>query len=77
MIMNGIDEAEQLPGASGAEKKAHVLALVATGVSITNATGKSHLDPVAIATIAGHGIDAVVGTVNVVRDAHKAAPILP
>ena len=45
VIANGIAEAEQIKGASGAEKKAHVLSIVDAGVTSVNATGKLHLDP--------------------------------
>lgn len=68
-ITNAIGEAEQIKGASGAEKKAHVLSIVQAGVATANATGKVTLDPAEVATIASHGVDAVIGTVHAIEHA--------
>lgn len=69
VITNAIVEAEQIPGATGAAKKAHVLEIVAAGVTAVNATGKVKLDPVAVQTIAGTGIDNVISTIHVIEGA--------
>ena len=74
LIVSAIGEAEQVKGASGAEKKAHVLNIVAAGVATTNATGKVALDPAAVAVVAGTGIDAVIGTLHVVEGAKVVKP---
>jgi hypothetical protein len=71
VIIHGIQEAEQIPGASGAEKKAHVLEVVSAGVTAVNATGKVKLDPVEVADIASKGVDL---TVQIVNDVHAAHP---
>lgn len=68
-ITHAITEAEAIKGASGAEKKAHVLAVVAAGVATANATGKVTLDPTEVEQIASTGVDAVIGTVHVIAGA--------
>lgn len=65
-IVDAIETAEQIKGASGPEKKARVLEVVKKGVEVANATGKVTLDASEVEAIASHGIDAVVGAVNVV-----------
>lgn len=73
VLLGAIEEAEQIRGATGAEKKAHVLAIVAAGVTEANASGKVHLDPAAAQAIAAHAVDAVITTVKAVHAA--PAPI--
>lgn len=68
-ITDGIAEAEQIHGASGAEKKAHVLNIVKAGVETANATGKVTLDPAEVHEVASDGIDAVVGAIHVIDGA--------
>lgn len=75
-ITGAIEDAEAIKGASGAEKKAHVLNIVQAGIATANATGKVALDPAGVLVAASTGIDAVVATVNVVKAAH-AAPFVP
>lgn len=71
LILAGISEAESLSGASGAEKKAHALNLVATGIAATNAAaGKEILEPIATSATASAVIDSVVGVTNLVHAAH-------
>lgn len=72
-VLGAIEEAEQIKGASGAEKKAHVLAIVSAGVAEANATGKVKLDVADVQVIAAHAIDAVIGSVKAVH----GAPVLP
>lgn len=74
-VIHGISEAQQIAGASGPEKKAHVLALVQDSVNVSNvaaaAAGKAvPFDPAAINATASVAIDAVVSTVNAVHAAH-------
>lgn len=69
VIISAIGEAEQIKGATGAEKKAHVLEIVAASVTVANTTGKVRLDPAEVQTVAGNGIDAVIGTVHVIQGA--------
>lgn len=76
-ITQGVIEAEQIKGASGAQKKAHVLNLVPVAVGVANATGKTHLDPVVIGSIVDSGIDAVIKAVNAVHATHVDPPALP
>ena len=74
VITHGIVEAEQLKGASGAEKKAHVLNVLADSVTALNATGKTHLNLGELQGIAGHGIDT---TIEIVNALHKAGATVP
>jgi hypothetical protein len=73
-VTGAIVDAEAIAGATGAEKKAHALNIIAAGVVAANATGKVQLDAAAIAGIADKGIDAVVGTVKVIQAAHAVVP---
>jgi len=76
-IVHGISEAEDLKGASGAEKKAHVLSMVADAVTGINvAKGRTVVSPDDLATVAGSGIDTVIGTINLVHAAHVQAGVL-
>lgn len=70
VIIHAIGDAEQIKGATGAEKKAHVLAIADAAVTVANTTGKVTLDPVQVQAVAGQGIDAVIGTVAIVQGAH-------
>lgn len=71
LIVHGITEAEALPGATGAEKKAHVLALVNDGLMTANATGKVVIPTGDILASVSGGIDAAVTAVKAVKDSHK------
>lgn len=69
VIIHAIGEAEAIKGASGAEKKAHVLAIVEASVTVANTSGKVALDPAAVQAAAGNGIDAVIATVHIIETA--------
>lgn len=70
-IIQGIQEAEQLPGAKGPEKKAHVLALVDLAIQGINAAKrKTVLDPVAVTPVVDHAIDVGIGVANLVTRHH-------
>jgi len=70
-IVHGIEQAEQIPGASGIRKKEHVLEIVKSATAVANAAG-ARLDPAAVQDAAGKGIDAVIGTVKIVEGARPA-----
>lgn len=73
LIMHGIQTAEGMKGATGAEKKAAALELVRTGLTgVETATGKHPLDIPETAAAVENGIDAVVGMVNAVKKAKAA-----
>lgn len=73
LVVHGIQTAEAIPGATGAQKKAAALDLVNTGIASTNAAaGKQVIDPTAINAV-GEGIDTVVGVVNLING--KPAPL--
>lgn len=73
IITAGIQEAEQIPGATGAEKKAHVVGLAMAAFQSLQQTGKVHLNQTDFATTVSAGIDATVGTINLVQQAHAPA----
>jgi hypothetical protein len=73
-ITAGIIAAEQIKGATGAEKKAHVLELVAAGVATANATGKVKLDQDEAVAVAGVVIDRVIGSVHAVEGGTVTKP---
>lgn len=73
IIIDGIVEAEQLPGASGEDKKRHVLNLVEKGATVTDTlTGTDALPTAATVEAAGHVIDAIVDVADRVEAAHDA-----
>lgn len=74
VITHGIVEAEQLPGASSSEKKAHVLNLLADSVAALNATGKTHLSIDELSAVASQGIDTTIGAVNFLHHAGATVP---
>lgn len=71
-IVGAIGEAQQIKGASGADKKAHVMSVLRTGVEVANATGRVKLDADEIQAVASTGIDNVVATVKIVQGAKVA-----
>jgi hypothetical protein len=69
VIVAGIGEAEKIKGASGEEKKKHVLATVSAGVAAANNSGAVKLDPLEVERIASNGIDTVISTIHVIEGA--------
>lgn len=72
-VITGMGEAEQMPGASGPEKKQHVLKIVKSVVSAANAAG-AHVDVAGTEQAASAGIDAVIGTLHVINGAKVVKP---
>lgn len=69
LIVHGITVAEAMPGKTGAEKKAYVQELVRTGAEGVNAAaGKPTVDAAQLAGTVGLGIDAVINTMNTVKN---------
>ena len=69
-VVQAIAHAEQIKGATGAEKKAHVEAIASLAAqSLNAAAGESKIDPALVSATAGQVIDAVVGAVNIVHQA--------
>lgn len=86
VIIHAISEAENLKGATGAQKKAHALNLINDSLNAVNAVkGETVLDPQQIVPAVSQGIDAVITTVNAVQAAHaedvaeaaQTAPVPP
>lgn len=70
LIVQGIVEAEGLAGATGVQKKAHVLALVALSVlAVNTAKGSEVLDPLVVHAAAESAIDTTIAVVNLVHRA--------
>lgn len=67
-VVQAIGEAEQIKGATGAEKKAHVLNIVRNATTVAN-TGRQRVDPAEVEAVASAGVDAVIGTVHVINGA--------
>lgn len=70
-IVHGIKEAQAMKGASGADKKQHVLNVITDGADVAAAAGV-HVSSEEITAIASHGIDTVIEAVHVVEDAKAA-----
>lgn len=73
VVAQGITEAESLPGATGAEKKQHVINLVTEGMTGVNAVHPV-ADPAVVTAAVSQGIDAVVSTVNNIKAVHDTLP---
>jgi hypothetical protein len=70
-----IGEAQQIEGASGQEKLAHVTAIALTAANVTNErAGHQVIDPAVVSATAASAISAAVGAIKIVHDAHQAAP---
>ena len=65
-ILNAIKEAEQIQGATGPEKKGHVLAVVDAAVAVVNQVGQVHLDPAEVHQVAGTAIDTIIGVIHLI-----------
>jgi hypothetical protein len=66
LIIRGVTEAEAIPGATGADKKAHVLNLVAASAEAETAIGTLTIPPAAALQIANAVFQAVDGVRAVV-----------
>jgi hypothetical protein len=65
VIIQGIHEAEQIKGATGAEKKAHVLALIPIAIATINATAKrTVIDTAKVMPVIDRAIDTGIAIVN-------------
>jgi len=72
-VTAGIQEAEQIPGATGSDKLTHAITIARQGIAAVNAqAGRTVVDPnIADATIAA-GINTTVGVVNIIHNAHAS-----
>lgn len=76
-ILDGITAAEAIPGASGADKKAHALQVVSDGAAAVTASGKLTIDPaaaVATATAVFSAVDNVKAIVASAQPTPTATP---
>lgn len=70
-IVTGITEASALPGASNADKKAHVVAMVAAAApAIDDAVGHTTVDAKALTDAASAAIDTTINVINLIHQAH-------
>ncbi len=67
-VGEAIGEAEMIPGASGAEKLAHVVNVAGASADALAAAGVK-IDPVAVRAAAGHAISTVVDVTNIHKNA--------
>lgn len=68
VIIGAIGEAEAIKGATGPEKKAHVVAIAKAATVTINATaGKQVVDPSTVAETTDAIVDAAVGATNVIQ----------
>jgi hypothetical protein len=68
VVIHGMEEAQSIKGATGAEKKAHVLALVADAVTVLNeAKGQVVLNPLLTLAAVESGIDTTIAAVNLTK----------
>lgn len=77
VILKGMMDAQQKPGATGASKKAYVLTLVQDAAVGTNLIKPNTIDPDLTVEAAGHAVDAVISVVNAIQTAHAALPTVP
>jgi hypothetical protein len=77
LITKGIADAQATPGATGATKRAFVLALVDDAVKVTALANPKLIDPALTVEAAGLTIDAIITTINAVQKAHDALPGVP
>lgn len=77
LLGHAIAEAEQIAGASGADKKAHVLGIVTDALQTAAAAGKPIGDPNVIVPAVSAATDAVVASVNAIKAAHPPEPLQP
>ncbi len=74
LIVHGIQTAESMKGASGADKKAKAIDLVRIGLAgVEGATGKHPLDVPEALDAVSSGIDAVVAATNALAKAKAPA----
>lgn len=68
----GIQIAEQIPGATGAQKKDAVVQLVSTGIATANSvSGKAVIDHDATVAAVSAGIDATISAINAIHSIGK------
>jgi len=73
-IVGGIVAAEQIPGATGEAKKAHVMDLAMAAFSSLQQTGKLHIGQSDYQAAVSAGIDTTVKAINLVHAQHQAVP---
>lgn len=67
-VIEGIEAAEQLPGAKGAAKAAHAKEIALAAIHAANAeAGRTVVDPDAVSEAIDSGIETGVAVVNVVH----------
>lgn len=78
-VSAGIQEAEQIQGASGADKLAHAVQIARDGIAATNAqAGKVVIDPQLSDAAIVSGINTTVSVVNLVHATHaNDTPVVP
>lgn len=78
LVVHGISVAESIPSASGPEKKAKVLDMVKTSLTVGDALvhpDVQDLDVDQIVATTSHGIDTVIDTIHAVANIPKKAGV--
>lgn len=75
-VSAAIGEAQQIEGASGQEKLAHVTAIAIQAAHAANEqAGHMMIDPSVVAATAATAISTAVGAIKIVHDAKTADPV--
>jgi hypothetical protein len=69
-IVNAIAEAEQIKGATGPEKLAHVVAIASNTAQIAQTSGVN-INPAAVAAATVEAINTTVAVINIIHEAQK------
>lgn len=71
-IVQGVIEAQRIPGASNSDKKSHALTVVTMGLSAMRTEGHVVLPEADVIAAASVAIDTVIATAHVVEGTHLA-----
>lgn len=77
IIIKTIADAQQDPGKTGPEKRAFVQQAVKDGAELANQAKPGTIDVALVVDAAGHYTDAVIGSINAVKQAHDKLPAVP
>lgn len=75
-VISAIVDAQKIPGATGQEKKAHVLAIANDALDVVDASGIEMPRQDALVAVSS-AVDTIVATAHVIDGTHKAVRALP
>lgn len=76
-VIKAMTEIEHTPGVTGPEKRVYVQKIVADAAEIANQAKPGSVDVPLVVDVAGHYVDAIIGSVNAVQAAKAALPDVP